>query len=59
LILERLEPFCPLFTGKPNARISITMDIYRHVLESERREAAVDLFDATSPERTLRPIAVA
>ncbi len=42
-----------------HARISITMDIYRHVLEGERREAALDLFDAVSPERNLRPIAVA
>jgi integrase len=42
-----------------HSRPSFTLDVYRHVLESERRDLAVDLFDAPIPERPLpdRPVA--
>lgn len=29
-----------------HARVSITLDVYRHVLDNERRATVVDLFDA-------------
>ncbi len=32
-----------------HARVSITMDIYRHVLDSERRDHLIDLFEAPVP----------
>lgn len=32
-----------------HARVSITLDVYRHVLDNERRAAVVDLFDAVPP----------
>ncbi|WP_424949674.1 tyrosine-type recombinase/integrase [Deinococcus sp.] len=35
-----------------HARVSITMDIYRHVLDSERRDHLIDLFEAPVPVRT-------
>ncbi len=34
-----------------NARVSITMDVYRHVLESEKVQHMPDLFDTPLPER--------
>ena len=34
-----------------HARVSITMDIYRHVLDSERRDHVIDLFEAPVPGR--------
>lgn len=34
-----------------HSRPSFTLDVYRHVLESERRELAIDLFEAPIPER--------
>jgi integrase len=38
---------------------SFTLDVYRYVLESERRELALDLFETPIPERPTRVIAVA
>ena len=35
-----------------HARVSITMDIYRHVLDSERRDHLIDLFETPVPVRT-------
>ena len=32
-------------------RVSITLDVYRHVLESERRTHVVDLFEMPVPNR--------
>ena len=29
-----------------HARVSITLDVYRHVLDNERRASVIDLFDA-------------
>jgi integrase len=42
-----------------HSRASFTLDTYRHVLESERRELALDLFDAPIPERPTRVQAMA
>ena len=36
-----------------HARVSITMDIYRHVLDSERRDHLIDLFEAPIPDRVI------
>jgi integrase len=41
-----------------HSKISITLDIYRHVLESEQRQYTVDLFSAPVPERAIQPRAV-
>jgi integrase len=41
------------------SRPSITLNFYRHVVESERRDLAVDLFEAPIPDRITRVIAVA
>jgi integrase len=42
-----------------HSKASFTLDVYRHVLESERRELALDLFETPIPERPVRVIAVA
>jgi integrase len=36
-----------------HARVSITMDTYRHVLESEMRAEMVDLFEKPVPVRNV------
>ena len=38
-----------------HARVSITLDVYRHVLDNERRALVIDLFDAvpSTPPATL------
>ena len=36
-----------------HARVSITMDIYRHVLDSERRDHLIDLFETPIPDRAV------
>jgi integrase len=41
-----------------HAKISITLDVYRHVLESEQRAHVVDFFTAPIPERAVQPRAV-
>jgi integrase len=39
-----------------HARVSITLDIYRHVLDSEKQSVMVDLFDTPLPVRQLQPV---
>lgn len=41
-----------------HARVSITLDVYRHVLDNERRTAVVDLFDTVPPAPTIAPVAL-
>jgi integrase len=41
-----------------HADIAITYRVYRHVLESEKRAAIVDLFAAPIPDRGVRPVAL-
>jgi integrase len=39
-----------------HSKVSVTLDIYRHVLDSEKNSVMVDLFDTTLPIRQL-PVA--
>ena len=41
-----------------HSKVSITLDVYRHVLESERRQYVIDLFDQPLPERVVPQVAV-
>jgi hypothetical protein len=41
-----------------HSKISVTLDIYRHVLESEMKEHVIDLFTAPLPVRAVPVIAV-
>ena len=40
-----------------HARISITLDVYRHVLDSERREQVIDLFEIPRQKREVIQLA--
>ena len=51
LMLRRRVPVEVVSRILGHARVSITMDIYRHVLESEIRTEMVDLFAAPIPTR--------
>jgi integrase len=37
-----------------HSKVSITLDTYRHVLESEKRAVMVDLFDTPLPVRQVQ-----
>jgi integrase len=39
-----------------HSKVSVTLDIYRHVLDSEKNSVMVDLFDTPLPIRQL-PVA--
>ncbi len=41
-----------------HARVSITLDVYRHVLDNERRALVVDLFEELRPAQGVMPSAV-
>jgi integrase len=41
-----------------HARVSITLDVYRHVLESEKKAVMVDLYPNPVPVRTVQAVAV-
>ncbi len=51
LALRRRVPVEVVSKTLGHARVSITLDIYRHVLDSERKEHVVDLFEAPVPDR--------
>jgi integrase len=51
LMLKRKVPVEVVSRILGHARVSITMDIYRHVLDSEKHTAMPDLFDAPLPIR--------
>jgi integrase len=53
LALRSLVPVAVVSKTLGHARISITMDIYRHVLPSEMKENVFDLFAAPLPVREL------
>jgi integrase len=55
LMLRRNVPVEVVSRILGHARVSITMDIYRHVLESEKQAVMVDLFDVPLPTRTIQP----
>ena len=51
LMLRRRVPVEVVSRILGHARVSITLDVYRHVLESEKRSEMVDLFAAPIPTR--------
>jgi integrase len=51
LMLRRGMPVEVVSKILGHTRVSITLDIYRHVLESEKRQQVVDLFDMPLPKR--------
>lgn len=51
LALRRRVPVEVVSKTLGHARVSITLDIYRHVLDSERKEYVIDLFSAPVPVR--------
>jgi integrase len=51
LMLRRGVPVEVVSKILGHSKVSITLDIYRHVLESEKRQVMVDLFDAPLPVR--------
>ena len=51
LMIRRGMPFEVVSKILGHARVSITLDVYRHVLESERRTHVVDLFEMPVPNR--------
>lgn len=53
LMLRRNVPVEVVSRILGHARVSITLDIYRHVLESEKHTTMPDLFDAPLPVREL------
>ena len=53
LMLKRKTPVEVVSRILGHARVSITMDVYRHVLESEKEQHMPDLFDAPLPVRDI------
>ncbi len=51
LMLKRKVPVEVVSRILGHARVSITMDVYRHVLESEKEQSMPDLFDTPLPVR--------
>jgi integrase len=51
LMLKRKTPVEVVSRILGHAKVSITMDVYRHVLDSEKHTAMPDLFDMPLPER--------
>jgi integrase len=39
-----------------HARVSITLDVYHHVLDSEKEQVMVDLFDTPLPVREVQAV---
>ena len=39
-----------------HSKVSVTLDIYRHVLESEKQAVMVDLFDTPLPVRQAQAV---
>jgi integrase len=51
LMLKRKTPVEVVSRILGHAKVSITMDVYRHVLDAEKEQAMPDLFDAPLPVR--------
>jgi integrase len=51
LMLRRNVPVEVVSRILGHAKVSITMDVYRHVLDSEKEQVMPDLFDAPLPVR--------
>ena len=58
LMLRRGMPVEVVSKVLGHSKASITLDVYRHVLESERRQYVIDLFDQPLPERVVPQVAV-
>lgn len=56
LMLRRKVPVEVVSKILGHARVSITLDIYRHVMDNETRALMVDLFEAPLTERVLPSI---
>jgi integrase len=56
LMLRRGVPVEVVSRILGHARVSITLDIYRHVLDSEKQAVMVDLFDTPLPVRQPQPM---
>jgi integrase len=54
LMLRRSVPVEVVSRILGHSKVSITLDIYRHVLESEKKAVMVDLFDAPLPVRQVQ-----
>jgi integrase len=55
LMLRRGMPVEVVSRILGHAKVSLTLDIYRHVLDSETKSVMVDLFDTPLPDRHSRP----
>lgn len=58
LALRSKVPVAVVSKTLGHARISITLDIYRHLLESEMKKHVITLFTAPLPVRVVSVIAV-
>jgi integrase len=58
LALRKNIPVAVVSRTLGHSKISVTLDIYRHVLESEMKEHVIDLFTAPLPVRAVPVIAV-
>jgi integrase len=56
LMLKRKTPVEVVSRILGHAKVSITMDIYRHVLDSEKEQTMPDLFDAPLPVREVQSV---
>jgi integrase len=58
LMLRRGVPIEVVSKTLGHADIALTYRVYRHVLESEKRQHIVDLFEAPLPKRDVQPMTV-
>jgi integrase len=56
LMLRRNVPVEVVSKILGHSRVSVTLDIYRHVLDSEKKTAMPDLFDTPLPCVNLEPL---
>ncbi len=55
LMLRRRTPVEVVSRILGHAKVSITLDVYRHVLDSEKEQTMPDLFDTPLPVRQVQP----
>jgi integrase len=58
LMLRRKTPVEVVSRILGHAKVSITLDVYRHVLDSEKEQCMPDLFDAPLPVRQVQARAI-
>jgi integrase len=54
LMLRRKTPVEVVSRILGHAKVSITLDVYRHILDSEKEQTMPDLFDTPLPEREVK-----